>query len=376
MEDFSRRMDDDVQRLLSSAQEAARAILARRAEMDRAGLQDQPLIVLASESHDKPGHAAFRMLVAEILSHAEKIAVAHEERHNALDVLFSRERGMERPDTAQSAALHALDRDGSLSLKGLIGTPSVDWNTTATLPDVRAMELHHLLAGGIPFRCTDAATARMQPLTYEEMLGARDYSKQFDLDMNDSSTATAIRACFNDTAREELTVFTAAGVAVRNLHMARSVLDLATDSGARIVIQQCGNAHVRGDAENDVPVSQSLIAKLKGMGAAVMAMLDMEEGKKLAAADPSLKAEEQICIDIPAGARRDEMRTNGGEASYFCALLKNCGLEKAALTPETLAQKRHDFRAEVSHAFSGLPQTPRPRPSRFRAALQKLSQIF
>jgi hypothetical protein len=248
MQDKPGDVETEAAQLRDSAARAAACILARRAALDREGRHNEPLIVLAGEFHSESAHNIHHRLVLQALRAREPVAFAYEEQHSLLD-LETRHVLKRAPGRALADRLRAADRNGALSIRAALGAYcSIDFRQTGF-----TVLFRYLLGNDIPTRFTDVSRPRE------------------DLDMDDPSTAASLRACFGDAAAP-LDALSPRGMRARNHHMAARVLDFARETKARIVFQQCGDAHVAGDDMMGWPARHSLSVHLKARGAAILAM--------------------------------------------------------------------------------------------------------
>jgi hypothetical protein len=115
--------------------------------------------------------------------------------------------------------------------------------------------------------------------------------------------------------------------------MAECVLDFARGTKARIVLQQCGNAHVAGDDQMGWPARHSLSARLKAKGVPVLAMPILSPYFPASAlpARHGLGARELHMIQpLPGAGPFEGARVNGW--------LKALGLPAERLSPRRYAE--------------------------------------
>lgn len=220
------RVDTDAAATLASATQAAKRILARRQELDRTGLADRPLVVLAGEFHSIPAHYIHHMLVLkELLAAGEKTVFASETPYNSLMQKFFK-RAVGKPcSEIQAGAVQRLDADNG-------GHLSLACNLTDKYPyaNYSRFSLHLFLRRHeILFRNVDAAETGFPT----------------SIDNKDPLAVQSMQACQAPVAKY-LDPGSSSGIRVRNDHMARRVLEFAENTGARIVFQPCGNDHVAG----------------------------------------------------------------------------------------------------------------------------------
>lgn len=353
------RIKADAALVRGSANRVVEAALTRRAAMDRQGKYDQPLLVVLGEIHSIPAHYVHHMLVMEGLRSREKIAVAYEAEHDTLEKEFGAQH-----DGQPHATQRLRDRDdaGLLSLKTAVGF------CNSTMTDHTSMTLFsYLLRHGLPFRFTDAAC------------NARGF-----LDTEDPSTAAALRDCFGAAARIGGHPGTARGIGARNRHMLAGALSLAKVSGARIVIQVCGNLHVLGDGLEGIAADNSIAVLAKNTGAGVLAVPLVESlatGTFRQANIPlahGLAADELMVVsglpEIHAvydpGTNRPDpdmpaaLDSREAEAAYVCGMMKGCALAYAALSVADRRLEAGLRRVEIRKIYKECLEESRVIPAR------------
>jgi len=167
------QIDEEAAAILHSATQAVKAILDRRAALDREGKKDTPLIVLAGETHSMPAHLVHHMLVLKGLAKSgEKVVFGYEEQYNVLSRPFFKFTDRQ-PDPAITQYLQAHDQDGTLALQycsSFLGTSNADHSENILCRYLWRRRK-------IPVRFTDAAKSK----------------DCFDPD--DPSTAQSMQAC-------------------------------------------------------------------------------------------------------------------------------------------------------------------------------------
>lgn len=124
-------IDKQAVAILSSATRAAKAILERRAALDKQERRDEPLIVLAGENHHAPSHLIHHMLVIDKLAKSgETLSAGLEFEHNILAEAFCEyNEAPYDPDIAPVIA--EQDKDGRHALSCLFAafnSPSADFS--------------------------------------------------------------------------------------------------------------------------------------------------------------------------------------------------------------------------------------------------------
>ncbi len=340
---WQKRIETDAAQVLNSSTKAVKAILERRAELDRKGNHDIPLVVLAGEFHSIPSHTIHHVAVLNGLKNSgKKIAFGYEEEHNLLAQKFTKEMGRD-PSLEEISALNKRDITGTLSLKtnlGFCGYYGAD--------HTRAALFRFLLRHNIKSCFTDVS----RPDSV--------------LDASDPSTVESLRACFKH-AVSDIDVESPEGVRVRNHHMVAASLDLARNSGARIVMLSCGDTHVAGSMQLDFSARHSLAAQFKHRGAAVMAMPiftkylsedDIPPSRVLTSKErlyiselPRMVAAYDPDSDKPVRGRPATLRNRVDEATYTNALLARCGLKKETLSVGEYKKQQAQFKNEMRGIF-------------------------
>jgi hypothetical protein len=243
-----RNIDDEAVAILRSARFCAQAALTRRAALDRKGKRDVPLVVLAGENHEFVAHTLHHILFTEMVKRRESVGVCIEQPHNLLEQKYRDICGI-KPDELTSAWLKANDHTGVLSIKTMLGFLGYEESNHS-----KATWLHFFLKHQIPARFNDAA---------RNIFGS-------DLDMDDPAVQ---KITGQNTGRIDAKL--AKGMYVRNRHMSQSIVPFFKDCGARIIIQQCGNAHVSGLARGCFIWEESIARILKHKDAANLPVLAM-----------------------------------------------------------------------------------------------------
>jgi hypothetical protein len=340
-------LDDVATDLLISASHAAEVTLARRAEMDKAGKSDQPLIVLKGEHHHTPwDHLHHFFFLQELLQREERVACCFEAPHNVLATQFTLHE--KRVSTEEQAfRFRELERTGILSLKSSLG-----FVATFDADHTRSILRYFMLRQRVSARFTDVSFV---------MRGTKILKI---LDEEDSSTTDSIRACFNKLSGENINAILPDGMRVRNHHMAKLAVDFAKVTHARIVIQQCGNLHVLGSNDGNLAKnSLSAAAPFKEAGVSLLAMPILLDGipknhglypKEICFIERGRPAETAIYhpFNDQADPRRPaHFECRADEAAFTNGILQRAGMEDACLTPESWREKKVLCRAEMVQIF-------------------------
>lgn len=230
-QDVTINIDREAVHLLSAATGAVRAILDRRRALDAGGQYDTPLAVILGESHDSPAHLASQMIILDQLSGWHKAEAA------------------KKPGTSPVILCHELEHSSLAQLYGHLtnraATPEIRARLIADDPQGKIAAKTYLGFFAL-FRCDFSKVALIRSAIAHQVLNfMTDCEKDGDLlSTSDPDTQAAIASCGLGSAAPGL--ISAEGVWVRNDHMAKKSLSHAREHGARIILQQCGNAHVVG----------------------------------------------------------------------------------------------------------------------------------
>ncbi len=218
-------VDDHAARILRSASFTVSRILERRAAMDRAGKQNDPLYVFLGHFHSNPAHYLCAMaIIALVLQKEQGVVVGHEYPHDTLRNFFDAVRG--QPDIWRN--IPPLDHKGNLSLVASMAYKGSRW------ADLSQRCFYRF--------CTDIAARK----TFNDASKITDteQNRQF-LNMQDLSTSQSAAKCFSDIPpdlipRDKIDILSPTGVFIRNHHM----LKMAQQYRCRIFVQYAGSMHV------------------------------------------------------------------------------------------------------------------------------------
>lgn len=256
--------ESDAAKILFSAMETVENILKERAQLDREGRTDDPLVVVIGENHNFPGHHLHNLLVLKALNDSdEKTVVGMEQRRSNLLNWLKFAKGYDENDDVLRSTLDEVDVNGKMSMLYLFSNVNLP-----NAPYTQSILQRSILDMDIPVRFTDAAFAYQAK---EEGV----HSEHNVLDANDPDTAQSIADCWVQRDKE-FDPFEADGVWIRNHHAAGQIEEFAAEQGARIVVQMSGNAHVLGKNDGLDPIylsgRDSLAQCVKDMGLPVMAV--------------------------------------------------------------------------------------------------------
>lgn len=334
---------------------ALERILDRRAEMDAAGDYDVPLVVVSGEVHEMPAyHLQHMVILAELAKRESRSMVLNESPYNALLNAFTAE-SWQVPDDAQKEVM--VERgieDTSLPLKADLAFMFSQYAPFGT-------KLYHnvILKLGLSHGFNDCA--------YEELSDT--------LDMNDARTRDAFRIIANvDPKKGHLSGHFAIsgqrrfGMEIRNMHMAKMGVNLATRHSPRIIYQRVGNDHVIGSAAEKLRFENSLIDIYKNKyGLPVVALYAVDEydpDTVLTMAQSNLGEHELYAFDdlpmlsaIYHPMDPDEetepasMNFDYEEAEYVNTLLDRMGYPEFFMSPRALADMKNGYQDEMSAEF-------------------------
>ncbi len=339
--------DADAARILSDAARAVDAVLCRRASLDRAGLGDMPLMVASGENHGIVTHHVQLELMLDGLRARESIAFCYEEPHDQLGQEFQAETG--RRAGPAGSWLRARDKEGDLSLKAVLG-----FCHYKQADHSRAGLFRFLLRNRVPTRFTDVA------------------KKNPTFDLRDASTVTSFMACFK-RASDGVATRSPQGVYIRNHHMAAMGKAFARATGARIVVQHCGNSHVAGDRNRRFDAAQSLSAMYKALDLPVMGIVRFHQqfSPHMLPGDYGLNAEERLFMSgLPQiksaygrqgrlpGDYDSLLQDREDEAAYRDAVLRAMGRDAHKMSVEDYRQQKNECAASMRALFA---QCPPPR---------------
>ncbi len=269
-------IDADAATILRSATETVAAILGRREKLDREGQQNDPLVVLAGESHSMPAHHLHHMLVLDGLTKSgEEIVFGCEQPHNLLSDTFFNITKL-RPAPAIETFLKESDQDGKLTLQC--------WSSfyKSGFTDHTQNTLFRYLRRNDQIKVCFTDAARQGHY----------------LDSDDQSTADSMKECLSNDRH----LSSPDGTQARNHHITPAITDFALKHNARIAIQQCGDDHVIGNEHRNHKAKNSIAAYLKRQNTPILAMpiLCKLFNESSIPADHGLTKEEQLFrIDLP-----------------------------------------------------------------------------
>lgn len=320
---FKKKMnlDQDAAAILSSSVQVVKRILDRRAEMDRAGLHDQSLIVLAGEIHPVPSHLVHNMLLIEGVRRVDSsVGVAMELPHNRMTRIFS--------ETASPQAIELLEMqdsghlEGALSLKAELG-----FSKYSVSDYTRFLFFLMLLRSATSTQFTDVAYR----------------TNSYCIDNKDPSVIKSYRAC-NALPFIGFLANKNTGMKIRNHHMAEITTDFIGSKKHRIVFLTCGNAHIAGfDSFFGPRAEHSLSAEFRRRALPFMSVVRFQDSifspsrlppnhgidpKDLIMVSklPKHRAYYNPITDTPLEEINAEIQSRSEEANYTNGLLERVGL--------------------------------------------------
>ena len=353
-------VEADARVIKSVADKTIQTILNKRAEMDRAGLQDEPLIVVHGENHTMTGHKLHLMAVLDGLNQArESCLMAFETQHDLLIQDYAVEGGYRRTVESDNA-LRRQDREraGALTLqnyKAFYGSSKSD--------HAHKTVMQYCHQTGTPSVFTDAATR------------SDGY-----LDKNDPATRDSIASC-RGKLRSLLRISSKEpeGVHVRNHHMLNCARETAKQYDSRIILQQTGNAHVVGHSLfNDEPRHSQLVLSNKFFEAALGHLpvsgplpvtdddMQLLERYGVAQEDlswcrlPQTLASYDSFTDAPKGEA--DLQCRAAEAEYVGRILQAIGLGAHALSVEAYERQSKLDQQDLQQCFAAINRQTQAQP--------------
>jgi len=255
--------ESDASKILFGAMDTVERILKERAQLDREGRADEPLVVVIGENHDFPSHHLHNLLVLKALNDSdETTVVGMEQRRSNVRNWLKHGKGYNENDHALHATFDSVDADGRMSLSDQLLHGKVE-----NAPYSQKVLQSQILEMGIPVRFTDAA--------FQYKPTDDGHVEVPILDADAPKTAQSIADCWVERGKE-FDAFSPDGIWIRNHHAAAQIKEFAAEQGARIVIQMSGNAHVLGQThssnEKHLPGHDSLARNVKDLGLPVLAV--------------------------------------------------------------------------------------------------------
>lgn len=233
------QIDSDAAAILSSAVQTTKKILERREALDRAGQKDQPLYVMAGETHDRPSHMLHHLLVLEGLKQAdEKLLVGVERPSDSADDHYLDH--YLKYVARVSPADHAAHKD--IYKKNAYFKGAVDLYYTMNEQLKMASYSHGLLHYNM---------FKMQAQGKGNFCGLRTDAprlKEKFLNPADPAVQNIMLKAFG-TVKKNMSLVNQEGMYIRNRYMAQRLYDVAQKFKPRIALQLCGRTHVNGDEQ-------------------------------------------------------------------------------------------------------------------------------
>lgn len=328
-------IDAEAALLLRSATEAVAHILHAREALDKAGQAHLPLIVVKGEMHTSPAHRVHHMLVLNGLKDIYTVAVGIEQPHN----LFEEQAAIFKRTMPKSGL--GLKERGRFNLMTTTGCFDTEW-APHTHDSFRAYIITH----GLPVAHTDAAMTKNA------------------LDVKDASTVMSIRA-MSEKPNKKLDCMSRKASGIRNHHMAKKAVELCYDSGARILVQVCGNFHVMGDGKGwkardslcgqfrkiSIPYMAMPISVYKINDKLIRSVNDIFVADGLPDSEAIYRPRSKGLSKIYGGAA---YTSHKDEAAYFNGLLERVGMGDSVISVKEMKALRRDAENVVLRAIHGL----------------------
>lgn len=238
--------------------------LLERIDKVSASLQeDQPVVVLMGESHGAPAHKLLQAYVVKgLLEQSQKVAVSFEAPHNYLGRLVTKNTSLSL-SPAEKIRLAQMDKTGQ---RALVTTIAFGESPYAPLSSHTIMDFYR--QSGVAARFTDAAC-------YLKHWPRPQYPDkpiiEAFLDQSDPLTATLVAHHLEAGNIRDVSAVEPLGMAIRNEMMAAQAMTHIKNSGASILIHQCGRDHVFGNREDGgQSYRDSLTSQFTKLGAAVL----------------------------------------------------------------------------------------------------------
>jgi hypothetical protein len=325
------KIDREAAAMLHSATTAAVKILARRKSLDKQGLAQQPLFVLAGENHWQPAQRIHHILLLEALRlSGERMSVAYEYPYNMSDEDDFRDflrdvEGFDGDDIEPYIEFYCNNPIG----KGMCDMYVNMASTSLQSPYAMQTLSHYMYAqhvGNIgEFIAFNSDAAR---------------TPKDNLSLKDDFTKACIKECLGE-AKSGVSITSVKGMWIRNLYMANKLYQYADMQDARIAVQLCGQSHVNGDGKHNKS-PQSLRGIFNIWSQPVFSVFqngddgemhgidegDYSNGENIpsyeAYYDPDLKRSEQDYTGF--GADLPDMQTQRKEKKFVDSKLDNMGL--------------------------------------------------
>lgn len=325
-------VEEDAAALLASAKRTADVTLSYRAQLDREGKGNQPLVVLAGEMHPVISHTLHHILFTNELLKHESTAALIEQPYDLTYKGYKTLTGV-KPTGSELASLKTLHDSRSLSIKTIIAFKNY-------------VEAHHSKMTWLQFLLNNHITVHL--------------------------TDTSMNGLYLDP--ENVHALSRSGIHLRNQHMFRLSQEIAKTSKARIHIQQCGNAHIAGCnlAGTGWPGYESLLYIFKRASVPVLAMpafdrsfemADMNFGHKWLAHDfnaamniPEATAIYNPITNEPLADFSSDIECQEIEAEWINSRMAAIGHAEDCFSVDEIAQIKEAYKGEMSYYFKKIRQ--------------------
>jgi hypothetical protein len=329
-------IDPEAAAILHSATRAAKKILKRRKELDKAGLEDQPLFVLAGENHWKPAQRLHHIVLLEALKQSgESMAVAYEYTSHlnkkSIGKFLIEELDYHPDDVVDDLDYYLNDPVGRGLCDMYTNKESISFQSNFAMHSLSNYLYNSNLKGKGDFVALNSDAESTQ---------------KGHLSLRYSFTRACMVECFG-RVRKNISDISSQGVWVRNMHMARELSDCADIQQSRLAIQLCGQDHVNGDGRHCRP-KKSLRGIFQSLSLPVFSVFldageremvgidakDMINGKNIPPQEAyynpyyeNPKDEKQEYEDF-GDANMPEILTHRAEKRFINGQLRNMGLER------------------------------------------------
>ena len=333
--------------MAQSVQNAHKRIVEERNAMDARGIE-RPLYVLVGEDHESVQHYIHHILLLDRLrADIDKLVLAYEQPYDLLS-RFYRDDGKYEDNGHIINYLKDVDRQTAASVKLRFSEAE----------NASAYFAHKVLAHNV--------ISMMAQKPGWNFVGS-DVSYDCDeiIESDDPNARRAMAAAGEDDCGL-CHVSTAEGMHIRNAHMAMTLQDAAKKTGAAVVVQLCGIAHLNGDYEDNRP-EWGLAQTLKKAGAHVLVLPLETESFVMPEVGLTQDSIEKCTLPIGPYAEYDPrfalstkrndnaqdniMRSKAEEARYINQQLHLAGCAYLALDITQYEQLKKIYDADIDYLF-------------------------
>jgi len=226
----------DAEAVMKCATQTFDRIMSQRADMDKDGRQNEPLVVAVGERHDTISHYLHNMVVLDMLKRAEPLTTfGREYPHNYVLSMIDSCIGFPVSAGLEPVVNHD-NQDGTVGLNAKLSAP----DDGSYAPQSSYMMMHSIFESNIRAHFNDVSR------------------QQSFIDPNDPQTVQSLRDCFNEAASISLNALSPEMMQARNYHMARLIAHDLDAKPSRIYYQTTGGLHVLGCLSDDLHYDTSL----------------------------------------------------------------------------------------------------------------------